>query len=184
MSAAERIVAAVQGAESGAHSREDAVRTVSPADVNDVLHASVGDHEGEVLCTGIAASPGAGVGKLCLTVDAVFDVVDNGGAAVMVAMETGPEDEPGMRWSAGIVTAHGGAIDIHSAPGDGTTVHVYLPLANEAPNRKSFQILVNCQITQTTAIGPDDGKRIRQKIWKNPAPSIWAARTSSVGNTA
>ena len=108
MSAAERIVAAVQGVEAGSHSREDAVRSVSPGDVNDVLHASVGDHEGEVLCTGIAASPGAGVGKLCLSVDAVFDVVDNGGAAVMVAMETGPEDEPGMRWSAGIVTAHGG----------------------------------------------------------------------------
>ena len=108
MSAAERIVAAVNGVESGSHSREDAVRSVSADDVNDVLHASVGDHEGEVLCTGIAASPGAGVGTLCLTVDAVFDVVDNGGAAVMVAMETGPEDEPGMRWSAGIVTAHGG----------------------------------------------------------------------------
>ena len=26
----------------------------------------------------------------------------------MVAMETGPADEPGMRWAAGIVTAHGG----------------------------------------------------------------------------
>ena len=26
----------------------------------------------------------------------------------------------------------------------------------EAPNRKSFQMLVNCQITVTTMIGPDD----------------------------
>jgi pyruvate,orthophosphate dikinase len=105
---ADRIIEAVRGAEAGAHSREDAVRAVSTDDVNDVLHATVGDHEAQVLCSGIAASPGAGVGKLCLSVDAVLDVVDHGGEAVLVAMETGPEDEPGMRWSAGIVTAHGG----------------------------------------------------------------------------
>ncbi|MEG3586343.1 MAG: putative PEP-binding protein, partial [Actinomycetota bacterium] len=46
--------------------------------------------------------------KLCLSVDAVLDTVDAGEEAIMVAMETGPADEPGMRWSAGIVTAHGG----------------------------------------------------------------------------
>ena len=55
---------------------------------------------------------------------------------------------------------------------------------NEAPNRKSFQMLVNCQITQTTMIGPEDGSRMRQKMVKNPAPSICAARTSSVGKAA
>ena len=58
--------------------------------------------------TGIAASPGAATGKLCLSVDTVLDTVDAGDQAIMVAMETGPADEPGMRWSAGIVTAHGG----------------------------------------------------------------------------
>ena len=53
---------------------------------------------------------------------------------------------------------------------------------NEAPNRKSFQMLVNCQMMQTTAIGPEEGSMIRRKMVKNPAPSIIAARTSSVGN--
>lgn len=108
MNAAERIVKAVQGAESGSHSRADALRAVTPEDLGEVLFASVGDHGAQVLCSGIAASPGAGVGRLCLSVDAVLDVVDAGEEAVMVAMETGPEDEPAMRWSAGIVTAHGG----------------------------------------------------------------------------
>ena len=51
-----------------------------------------------------------------------------------------------------------------------------------APNRKSFQMLVNCQMMQTTAIGPEDGSMMRQKMVKKPAPSICAARTSSVGN--
>jgi hypothetical protein len=45
-------------------------------------------------------------------------------------------------------------------------------------------MLVNCQITLTTAMGPLTGKRMRQKMRKNPAPSIIAARTSSVGNDA
>ncbi|MGI9624161.1 MAG: PEP-utilizing enzyme, partial [Acidimicrobiales bacterium] len=108
MSSAERIVAAVDQANAGVHSRADAILAVSPDDLNAVLHASVGDHTAQILCAGIAASPGAGVGKLCLSVDAVLEVVDAGGQAVLVAMETGPEDEPGMRWSTGIVTAHGG----------------------------------------------------------------------------
>ena len=55
-----------------------------------------------------AASPGAASGKLCLSVDTVLETVDAGEEAIMVAMETGPEDEPGMRWSSGIATAHGG----------------------------------------------------------------------------
>lgn len=108
MTAAQRIIDAVRGAVDGTHERTDAIRAVTPDDLAEVLHTSVGDHEAQLLCAGIAASPGAGVGQLCLTVDAVLDVVDAGGSAVMVAMETGPEDEPGMRWSAGIVTAHGG----------------------------------------------------------------------------
>ena len=108
MSAAERIVAAVEAVAAGELSVEDALRSISADDLADVLHASVGEHDAEVLCTGIAASPGAAAGKLCLSVDAVLEVVDAGEQAIMVAMETGPEDEPGMRWSAGVVTAHGG----------------------------------------------------------------------------
>ncbi|MNY81215.1 hypothetical protein D3C86_2226690 [compost metagenome] len=65
-----------------------------------------------------------------------------------------------------------------------TVIGVELAPENEAPNRKSFQMLVNCQMTETTMIGPDDGNRMRQKIWKKLAPSICAARTSSVGNAS
>ena len=32
---------------------------------------------------------------------------------------------------------------------------------NEAPNRKSFQTFVNCQITVTTMMGPELGNRMR-----------------------
>ena len=56
------------------------------------------------------------------------------------------------------------------------------PVENDAPNRKSFQILVNCQITVTMMIGVEFGTMMRQKIWKKRAPSIMAAFTSSSGN--
>ena len=49
------------------------------------------------------------------------------------------------------------------------------------PNKKSFQICVNCQITVTTIIGADIGSKILKNILKNPAPSILAALTNSVG---
>ena len=49
------------------------------------------------------------------------------------------------------------------------------------PNKKSFHICVNCQITVTTIIGADIGSKILKNILKNPAPSILAALTNSVG---
>jgi pyruvate,orthophosphate dikinase len=108
MSAHQRITAAVVATLAGEQTRDDALRAISEADLAEVLHATIGDQAGELLCAGIAASPGVAVGKICLSVDAVLSVVDAGDEAVLVASETGPEDEPGMRWSTGIVTARGG----------------------------------------------------------------------------
>ena len=65
-----------------------------------------------------------------------------------------------------------------------TVIGIESTSAKEAPNRKSFQMLVNCQITVTTMIGPELGSRMRQKMRKKPAPSICAAVTSSVGNAS
>jgi hypothetical protein len=65
-----------------------------------------------------------------------------------------------------------------------TVIGAAPPEAKEAPNRKSFHTLVNCQITVTTRIGPEFGSMMRQKILKKPAPSMVAALTSSVGNAA
>ena len=108
MNTSEKIITAVNQAVDGNHSREDAIRAITDEDLIDVLFDSATGDSIEPLCAGIAASPGAASGKLCLSVDAVLEVVDAGEQAIMVAMETGPADEPGMRWAAGIVTAYGG----------------------------------------------------------------------------
>ena len=55
------------------------------------------------------------------------------------------------------------------------------PDENTTPNRKSFHTWVNCQITLTTRIGADSGRMMRRKISQKPAPSIFAALTSSSG---
>ena len=53
---------------------------------------------------------------------------------------------------------------------------------NATPNRKSFQMLVNCQISVTIRIGVDIGSTMRQKMRQKPAPSMRAALTSSSRN--
>ena len=108
MNASEKIIDAVNQVLDGNTSRADAVSAITDEDLIDVLFDSATGKSTEPLCQGIAASPGAASGKLCLSVDAVLEVVDAGEQAIMVAMETGPADEPGMRWAAGIVTAYGG----------------------------------------------------------------------------
>ena len=55
---------------------------------------------------------------------------------------------------------------------------------NTTPNRKSFQMLVNCQISVTMTMGVDSGSTMRQKICQKLAPSMRAAFTSSLGMAA
>ncbi len=108
MNAYDKIASTVQQVNSDEKSTTEAIHSIKPEDLIEVLFSSAQDKETGSLSSGIPASPGAATGKLCLSVDSVLNTVDAGDQAIMFAMETGPEDEPGMRWSAGIVTAHGG----------------------------------------------------------------------------
>jgi hypothetical protein len=62
-----------------------------------------------------------------------------------------------------------------------TWIGAALPKEKVAPNKKSFHICVNCQITVTTMIGAEIGRSILKNILKNPAPSILAALINSSG---
>ena len=103
------IVAAVQAAERGELDRTDAVLAVAPDDVEDLLHAKMVDGpQAPVAAHGVAASPGAASGRVCLTVDAVLDADDEGIPAVFVRPFTTPADEVAMSAAAAIITAKGG----------------------------------------------------------------------------
>ncbi|MBT5569144.1 MAG: pyruvate, phosphate dikinase, partial [Acidimicrobiaceae bacterium] len=100
-----RLVADAVTADS-AEARWSAVAAVPPSLVEALLHAGMqGGNYLELLGTGVAASPGAASGILCLTAEAVLDAEDRGEPAVLVRDETTPADEIGMQLAEGIVTA-------------------------------------------------------------------------------
>ena len=103
------VVAAVLAVEGGEIDRAEAVRRVAPGDVEDLLHAQMTDGpSAPVAAHGVAASPGAASGRVCLSVDAVLDADDEGISAVYIRPFTTPADEVAMSAAAAIVTAKGG----------------------------------------------------------------------------
>jgi len=100
-------------ADGSAEARWRAVAAVDPRLVEQVIHGGVGAGTSTsggttVLATGTAASPGVGVGVVCLSAEAVLDAADRGEDALLVCEETSPADEVGMRLAVGILTARGG----------------------------------------------------------------------------
>ncbi|HRB05056.1 MAG TPA: PEP-utilizing enzyme, partial [Ilumatobacteraceae bacterium] len=66
------------------------------------------------LAKGLAASPGAAVGKVYFTADDAVNADDRGEQVILVRNETSPEDVHGMMVSQGILTARGGLVS-HAA---------------------------------------------------------------------
>jgi pyruvate,orthophosphate dikinase len=67
-----------------------------------------------VLTKGLAASPGAAVGKAVFTADEAADAAEQGEKVILVRNETSPEDVHGMAAAEGILTARGGLVS-HAA---------------------------------------------------------------------
>ena len=107
---------AVEMAEEGVITREEAVLRVTPEQVDFFLHpqfdpeaARTAMSEGKMLATGLNVSPGAAVGM------AVFDAdlaekwaKEEGKKVIMVRPETKPDDVHGMLAAEGILTSRGG----------------------------------------------------------------------------
>ncbi len=62
----------------------------------------------EVLAKGLAASPGAAVGEAVFDPDEAVEMVNQGRKAILVRMETSPEDIHGIAAAEGVLTARGG----------------------------------------------------------------------------
>ena len=90
-------------------SQADAVLRIEPKALSDLLHRQVHpDAERDVLCSGIAASPGAATGKLVFDAVAAQASASRGEACILVRRETSPEDIRGMHAARGIMTERGG----------------------------------------------------------------------------
>ena len=94
--------------------KEEAIGRVAAEHLDQVLHPQFQDGAKKVIAKGLAASPGAAVGKVYFTADEAADASDRGEKVILVRSETSPEDVHGMMVSEGILTARGGLVS-HAA---------------------------------------------------------------------
>ncbi len=100
---------AVDLAEEGLITQEEAILRVNPSDLDRLLHPTI-DPEAkvEVLATGIAASPGAASGMVVFDADEAEAQGNEGLKVVLVRPETTPEDIHGLAAAQGVLTSTGG----------------------------------------------------------------------------
>ncbi len=92
----------------------EAVMRVNPEHLEQVLHPQFEETDAAVLGTGLAASPGAAVGKAYFDADRCAEAFERGEQVVLVRQETSPEDVHGMAVAEGILTSRGGLVS-HAA---------------------------------------------------------------------
>ncbi len=100
---------AVEMAEEGLISRDEAVLRVDPRALDQLLHPTLDpDAERDVLTRGLPASPGAASGGIVFDAATAERWAAAGTPCLLVRVETSPEDIGGMHAAAGVLTARGG----------------------------------------------------------------------------
>ena len=100
---------AVEMANDGLLSQEEAVLRVDPASLDQLLHPTLDpDAERTILCKGLPASPGAVSGKVVFAADVAERRAATGEEVILVRIETSPDDIHGMHAANGILTSRGG----------------------------------------------------------------------------
>ncbi len=100
---------AVDMAQEGLITREEAIARVDPAALDQLLHPTLDPQAvRDVLTKGLPASPGAASGRVVFDADAAEKAAANGDSVILVRTETSPEDIHGMHAAKGILTARGG----------------------------------------------------------------------------
>ncbi|KQN25626.1 pyruvate phosphate dikinase [Sphingomonas sp. Leaf33] len=100
---------AVDMANEGLITREEAIARIDPAALDQLLHPTLDPKAPrDVLTKGLPASPGAASGKVVFTADAAEIAAKDGQDVILVRVETSPEDIHGMHAAKGILTARGG----------------------------------------------------------------------------
>jgi pyruvate,orthophosphate dikinase len=107
--AAAALRVAVEMANEGLISREDAITRVEPSALDQLLHPTLDPKAKPApLVTGLPASPGAASGEIVFSADGAEALRQAGRKSILVRVETSPEDIQGMHAAEGIVTTRGG----------------------------------------------------------------------------
>ncbi|WP_031393690.1 pyruvate, phosphate dikinase [Sphingomonas sp. STIS6.2] len=100
---------AVDMANEGLITREEAILRVEPMALDQLLHPTLDPNaKRDVLTKGLPASPGAASGAVVFDADAAEKKAADGVAVILVRTETSPDDIHGMHAARGILTARGG----------------------------------------------------------------------------
>ena len=107
--AAAAVRTAVEMANEGLITREEAIGRVEPTALNQLLHRRIDpDAQTDVLATGLPASPGAATGTIVFDADEAERRGRRGEKVVLVRVETNPDDIHGMIQAQGVLTSRGG----------------------------------------------------------------------------
>jgi len=100
---------AVDLADSGAISHEEALLRIEPRNLIEHLHPQIDPNaKRQVFGTGLPASPGAATGKIVFSTEAAMASEAQEERCILVRVETSPEDIRGMHAAAGVLTVRGG----------------------------------------------------------------------------
>ncbi|MBB4198575.1 pyruvate, phosphate dikinase [Rhodoblastus sphagnicola] len=100
---------AVEMANEGLITRQEAIGRIEPASLDQLLHPTLDPKAPRnIVATGLPASPGAAVGEIVFDSDEAEALKSGGHKVILVRVETSPEDIHGMHASEGILTTRGG----------------------------------------------------------------------------
>ena len=100
---------AVEMEKEGLIDKAQAVCRVEPSALDQLLHPRLDpDAARDVITRGLPASPGAASGRVYFSADEAEAAASQGKKAILVRVETSPEDIHGMHAAEGILTARGG----------------------------------------------------------------------------
>ena len=100
---------AIDMANEGLITRQEAVLRVEPASLDQLLHPTIDPKaERKIVATGLPASPGAASGEIVFNSDEAEQLKAAGRKVILVRVETSPEDIHGMHAAEGILTTRGG----------------------------------------------------------------------------
>jgi len=89
----------------------EALLKVEPKQLDQLLHPNFDVealNNAKIIATGLAASPGAGTGKIYFNAEDISEAKNRGEKTLLVRLETSPEDIQGMSDANGILTIRGG----------------------------------------------------------------------------
>ena len=100
---------AVELANEGLITQEEAVARIDPASLDQLLHPTIDPKaDRKIVATGLPASPGAASGEIVFSSEEAEALKEKGRKVILVRIETSPEDIHGMHAAQGILTTRGG----------------------------------------------------------------------------